>query len=805
MANKQEIVTKLNELLKKSDDFQKDLKQLSDVILYSGILDEKPVLKEELPPPIEWPKIVPVNPPVTIEPKPEVENFKPKEEKPLEAFQPKNEGFVFIKEKSKAQDTSDIVEPQPKKVKASAKPWFSGNSDLEKFVGERLLTFIGIAVLVTGIVFFVKYAIDKDWINETGRTFIGILAGGVLIGIAHRLRKNFRTFSSVLVGGGIAAEYFTIGYAYHVYQLFPNQISAVAVLVGITLFTVLLAVLYDRRELAIIAIVGGFLTPVIANNGSGNITALGAYLLVLNIGMLTLAYFKKWREINLTTYIFTLLLYGSAIALEIQKGINPEYNAAFGFITAHYFVFFLMNVIYNVKTSQSFTPDEIILLLSNTACYYAGGYILLGYMQMGEVQGIFTSALAVFNFVFAYLLYKRQGIDRNLVYLLIGVVITFISLAGPIQLDGNYITLFWAAEMVLLFWLFTQSKIALLRYASAITMLLTLFSLISATWINTNLVRPHVHLYSNENLFINRYFLTGLFVFLALGIKHYLVSRWTRLYDSQMPGQTFYKRALGISAFIVLYISFCVEFISQMLYHNYSGIEIAFALGTFTAVYANSLYALVYMRKMSHLYLTTLSICFCTILLAAFYTQPLSIQVRNAYLMHPSNSGIYALHYLMVFMNIISLFFIYKFIRTNENYKHIMNPFYWFMAVMGIYLLSCEIDHAAVTLHFSGSYDDINYALERSHKIAFPVAWGVVSLILMVIGMRKQIQQLRIISLSLFAMTIGKLILLGFYGGSEAGKIIAFISSGIIIMVVAFMYQKLKKIITEKDKQEHEK
>ncbi|MBL7752231.1 MAG: hypothetical protein JNN29_12665, partial [Chitinophagaceae bacterium] len=41
--------------------------------------------------------------------------------------------------------------------------------DLEKFIGENLANKIGIAILVLGIGFFVKYAIDKNWINETGR------------------------------------------------------------------------------------------------------------------------------------------------------------------------------------------------------------------------------------------------------------------------------------------------------------------------------------------------------------------------------------------------------------------------------------------------------------------------------------------------------------------------------------------------------------------------------------------------------------------------------------------------------------
>jgi uncharacterized membrane protein len=75
--------------------------------------------------------------------------------------------------------------------------------------------------------------------------------------------------------------------------------------------------------------------------------------------------------------------------------------------------------------------------------------------------------------------------------------------------------------------------------------------------------------------------------------------------------------------------------------------------------------------------------------------------------------------------------------------------------------------------------------------------WGLLSFAIMVRGMQKRNRQLRISSLSLFFLTVVKLITLGFSGNSEAGKIIAFISSGVILLVVAFMYQKLKKIFSE--------
>ena len=185
--------------------------------------------------------------------------------------------------------------------------WLRNNPDIEKFIGENLVNKIGIAVLVLGIAFFVKYAIDQEWINEIGRVCIGLLSGGILIGFAHRLRKSYKAFSSVLAGGGLAVFYFTIAFAFHQYNLF-SQPTAFIIMVIITVFAVTLAVLYDRLEIAILATVGGFLTPFLVSTGNGNYVVLFTYLGILNTGLIVLAFYKRWRVLNFIAFLFILLI-----------------------------------------------------------------------------------------------------------------------------------------------------------------------------------------------------------------------------------------------------------------------------------------------------------------------------------------------------------------------------------------------------------------------------------------------------------------------------------------------------------------
>jgi hypothetical protein len=75
------------------------------------------------------------------------------------------------------------------------------------FVKQNILTIIGILTLVIGIGYFVKYAIDKNWIGETTRFIIGMLTGFGIMAIGYFIQKNYKTFSSIISGGGIAILY----------------------------------------------------------------------------------------------------------------------------------------------------------------------------------------------------------------------------------------------------------------------------------------------------------------------------------------------------------------------------------------------------------------------------------------------------------------------------------------------------------------------------------------------------------------------------------------------------------------------
>jgi len=741
-------------------------------------------------PPVVPPVVVPKAPalPVTeviTPPQPETTAPMPVPEMP----QPAGEAAFT------APVTAPITAREPAKPKEPTPTFWEKNPDLEKFIGENLFNKIGIAILVIGIGFFLKYAIDKNWINEIGRTFIGIVCGGILIGLAHRLRKTFTAFSSVLVGGGVAVLYFSITIAFQQYHLI-GQTLAFIMMVLITAFTVVLSLSYDRKELAVLAILGGFSSPLLISTGAGNAAVLFTYILILNVGMLILAYYKKWNIVNIISYIATVILFGSWLSFSIQQEATRPvpYVTALIFATLFYVVFFLMNVINNLRRRISFQAGEILILLSNTFLYYAAGMIILSHIHAGIFQGLFTACMAVFNFIFAYSLYRNQHADKNLIYLLIGLTLSFLSLAAPVQLKGHHITLFWAAESVLLLWLYQRSGIKLMQYASGLVFFLMSVSLM-VDWQQTyegfryagnGRMRP----------LLNQGFITGIVCIAALFIIRRLLKKdLDKQYFVQIP-VSILRQALGVLALVIIYIVGILElyYQSQIYWPAITIIN----TGIYNYIF---ICALLYLSRKEHIVFRILSVGLSAVFILVFIVlyNDLIIDVRSAYLEEHKPLAYFLLSYVLIASLLTMLYQAYLTVKKVRNKKYI-HIFQWAATFSLLYVLSASLDHIVALSTWQPNIHNSDIT-NNSQRTGYTILWGAFAFTLIYLGFKWQSKQVRIIAISLFALTLLKLFLFDLHDLSEGGKIAAFISLGIILLIISFMYQRLKKILLTDEKQ----
>ncbi|MBX2923648.1 MAG: DUF2339 domain-containing protein [Chitinophagaceae bacterium] len=778
------IIKQKNSYAAESQLLRKEMAALREQ-LSKLMLPEKTDKQTPVPEKKEMPKSVP--PPAYEKPLEETLFVIPEKPAPVVDISEEITSTPVIKKETPPVKAANIATPPPPRP---PKPgFFERNPDLEKFIGENLVSKIGIAILVLAIGFFVKYAIDNNWIGSVGRVAIGILCGGILVALAHKLRKNYQAFSSVLVGGGLAVFYFTITLAYHEYQLF-SQVTAFIIMLVITAFAVLLALLYNRQELAIIALVGGFATPFMASSGSGNYKSLFIYLIILNSGLLIIAYRKAWRLLNLLAFIFTVILFAMwllTLPFESEKSV---YINGFIFATVFYLLFLAINIAHNIRENKKFIASDFGILLANTCLYFSAGLYMIVQSGAADYKGLFSAAMGVFNLALSYILFRNKKIDTNVLYLLIGITLTFISLTAPLQLKGNYITLFWASEAVLLFWLFRKSRIRLMLFSSAIVWIAMLVSLVM-DWINIYGDPGRIH-----TVLINKGFVTTLYAALGSFVLWVLMNKEKDSREGTVPGKTF----VLVMATVLLFGSGAWEINHQFL-SRYPG-------GGFNRLYL-LLYALAFVIAFTVITSRAKLFGGSRIYQGALYAAGMLLyfvalgdvfNIQYNMLHDKTGSVHFAVHWTSAALFVIIAWNFISLMRSGAFPKSMDHTVLtWLICICMVLFISFEGSLISNALFYTdnNSFETI----QRVYiKTGLPILWGLSSFVLMWLGMRHKYRPLRIISLVLFAITLLKLFLFDIRNIPVAGKIAAFFSLGVLLLIVSFMYQRLKKIIIEDEK-----
>ena len=681
----------------------------------------------------------------------------------------------------------------PKIIQHKVPPptFFERHPDMEKFIGENLVSKIGIAILVLAIGFFVKYSIDKNWMGPVARVANGIAGGAILIILAHRFRNKYRSFSSVLAGGGIAVFYFTITLAFQQFQLF-SQTTAFIIMIVITIFAVVLSLLYDKQELAIIALIGGFLAPLLVSTGTGNYKVLFTYLIILNCGLLLIAYNKAWRLLNFLNFVFTIFMFGSWLILLAFDEPAVTYKNGFLFATVFYLLFLFINIAHNIREKKKFIASDFGILLANTALYFGAGIYCLNNMEATDFRGLFSASMGIFNLGISYFLFRKQKVDSNILYLLIGITLTFISVTAPIQLHGNYITLFWASETVLLYWLFTKSKISIIQYAAGLVWLLMILSLLM-DWMQ--LYSP----FAGEKLTIiaNKGFITSLFAAVAIYILFLIRSKEDESIKAISSGLIPGKKMFRICAIVILFAAGALEINYQFnFYYPGTGINMLYLL-FYAIAFINISVTVTKKIKQLQLdwYILAIMLAVCLFLYLACVSQTYIVQEQ---IIADHKNGIhFTAHWATAFLIAIVLYRIIRLFAENKIFDKDSYSFLtWILCAVAVVYLSVEVHLLSNNIFYSADNSFEN--IQRVYiKTGLPILWGLCSFAFMWLGMHYKYRTLRIISLSLFTLTLLKLFIFDIRNIPAGGKIAAFFSLGVLLLVVSFMYQRLKKIIID--------
>ena len=713
--------------------------------------------------------------------------------------------------KSIQQSYRDELKKETANGKVPHTPVFNGKSDLEKFIGENLISKIGIAILVIGVAIGAKYTIEHDLISPLTRIILGYLAGSGLLFFGIKLKAKYENYSAVLVSGAMAIMYFITYAAYDFYALIP-QVFAFIFMVVLTAFTVFAALKYNNQVIAHIGLVGSYAVPFLLSDGSGKVAVLYSYMALINIGILAIAIKKYWKVLNYIAFGLTWLIFLGWIIF------NYEYAGHFGLAFTFSFLFFLIFyasfLSYKLIYKEVFLKSDVVLILLNAFIFFGIGYSLI-YLEnhWKEFVGLFTLGNALLHFIIAVIIYKQKLADRNLFYLIAGLVLVFITIAIPIQLDGNWVTLIWIGEAALLFWIGRRQQIGFyekLSYGLMVVATLSIFQ----DW--SNVYNSFIFIETQRfTPLLNIHFLTSLFYIGAFTFINWL--QQNKKYSAPFQGENKIASLAEIVSPVLLLLAVYLAFRFEIGHYwdqLYAG-SIRFLPGEEERIYLAGTehdlmrfkqiwiinYSLLYLALLSFVnlwkfknkQLGNVNLILNVLGILVFLTLGLFTfgELRYSYL-NPEKNEIAVMGVLNLYIRYISLVFLalilyacYRYIRKMYPQKLFIKGFDILLHFSVLCVASSELIHL---LDLADS--------DQTYKLGLSILWGAYSLLLIILGIWMNKKHLRIGAIILFGVTLLKLFLYDISYLNTMAKTVVFISLGILLLIISFLYNKYKNIIS---------
>ena len=394
--------------------------------------------------------------------------------------------------------------------------------DLEQRIGARWATWVGIVAILFGVALFLKWAFDNAFLGPGARVALGLVAGLVMLGggvLLHR-RRDVPYLSEGLAGGGLGILYLSLFAAHALYGLVGPTAAFVA-LFAVTLLGTAVAVASSRLITAVLAVLGGLLTPVLLQVERPDERNLLAYLLVLDALVLLVARFRSWPALNRLAWLGSALLVLPTLLREPEA---PRPLTRLLLLSALFLIFLVVPLFRDHAVAAGTVGRaeriDLVLVVANAAAYFWAVYVTLEAWRPSW-EAPYALGLAVLYRLVSADYASRVPDDRVTVDLHEGVSWTFLTIVMPLALDGQWVTLAWAVQGVMLLWLASRSPAPVAAWGGLAVLLLAAARAVGLDaywWVD---IRP----------VWNRAFLVHLLVVVALAVGGWLGGRalagWT--------------------------------------------------------------------------------------------------------------------------------------------------------------------------------------------------------------------------------------------------------------------------------------
>ncbi len=358
---------------------------------------------------------------------------------------------------------------------------------LESRIGAQWLNRIGVFALLMGAAYFLKLAFDNNWIGPSGRVAIGMLAGIGLVFWSSRIHaRGYKYFSYSLTAVGVGVMYLSLWAAYQLYHLIPSG-AAFLLMILVTASTVALAIRQDAQILAVVALAGGFSTPLLLSTGENRPLELFSYIALLDVAAVGLVTVKPWRRLLAGTFLATTMFYAGWF----ERFFTVEQRPIAIFFATLFFALYavlplvkLMNPRFGQAPDWAQSKTFISVALFNPIVYFLELYATLETLPeattwlawiaiaLGAVYIVLSKGTANAE--------HAEGSNKEFQSLLhLGIAIGFLTIAIPLRLEAHWITMGWLVESAVLLYVAKRLQSRFIGTFAVVTLALAVVRLLA--------------------------------------------------------------------------------------------------------------------------------------------------------------------------------------------------------------------------------------------------------------------------------------------------------------------------------------
>ena len=657
--------------------------------------------------------------------------------------------------------------PAPPREKILPLPSPAPSLSLEMKLGTKWLNWVGIVMLLAGIGFFLKYAYDNAWIGPKGRLAIGVFLGIAALGLGERFRRrDWSVLFQVFTGGALAAFYLCVYFSFQVYHL-AGQTVAMILAVLVTALAVALAVAHNAVSVAILALIGGFLSPILVSTGVNRPYAFFTYIAILDMVAMGAAYFRRWRALDLLCLIGTTMMY---LAWH-ERFYGPDQMVpALIYTSLFYLMFLLIPTLHSLVRRLRETPEGLIMVILSALLSLLSYYHIL-YSQHRAAMGFVVIGQALLVFLLFQVWMRRVGMESNISAGLLTITLGLVTIAIPIQLELYGIPIAWGMEGAVLVFLG-------IRFGQTISKMAGIAALVLATI--GLLHRLPLHNLGFIPVF-NIPFGSWSLVIAMSALSAYL------LYKQGESGERWGNILAPTSLLLTVSLACLLISMEVSQFWTINSREILFQ--TYEASSLIFLWSLIpgaitfiIWRKKAKEWIPLAWACFGIGALVLFvglehYTD------RSRWL----------------FMNTVftpRLIFALSLLWGANLYRQLVVRRAPEVQTLAAHALLALL--LALEFNRWGRYSDL--ITPKMGVSLISAAWGVQAFIVIWVGLAKRNPLLRYLGFVLFLVTVGKTLIIDMSQVEKVYRIISFAASGVLLVAAGYFYQRYSSKILEKDK-----